>query len=136
MTWAMAIGKHSREEDQKPNGNDSNQDRKNKSGPRPTSKEITDKLKRRQKKPTTFVIDPGPHTISDTIKRIKTRTDKSRVKDNITKIRATKNGGILVQVRGDQKTTEGVIEDITKAAGMDAKVVEQKALIEISDIDE
>jgi hypothetical protein len=31
---------------------------------------------------------------------------------------------------------EGVIDDVTKAAGKDAKVVEPKALIEIKDIDE
>lgn len=31
---------------------------------------------------------------------------------------------------------EGVIEDVTKASGTDDKVVEQKALIKISDIDE
>lgn len=41
-----------------------------------------------------------------------------------------------MQVRGHQKTIKGVIEDVTKAAGMDAKVVEQKTLIEIREIDE
>ncbi|KAF0686718.1 Uncharacterized protein FWK35_00034944, partial [Aphis craccivora] len=75
-------------------------------------------------------------TISDTIKRIKAETDKNTIQDNITRIRSTKNGGILIHVRGDQKTLNEVMQDVTKAAGVDAKVVHQKTLLEINDIDE
>lgn len=60
---------------------------------------------------------------------METGRDKNRVQDNITEIRSTKNGGILVQVRGGVKIVEGVIENVTKASGTDAKVAEQKLLI-------
>lgn len=149
ITWEMVSGKTLREEGNKSNGNilveftsnptrtdESNQEKKKNSDSRHMSKEITDELKSRHEKPIIFIIDPGSHTIPNTIKRIKTGTDKNRVQDNITKIRAMKNGGLLVQVRGDQKTMEGVIEYVTKAAGTDTQVVEQKLLLEIRDIDE
>lgn len=89
----MATGKTLRKEGNKSNLNilvegtsnpitidESNKERKKKSDSRLISKEMTDELKYRRKNPTTFIIDPGLHTFSDTIKRMKTRTDKSEYK--------------------------------------------------------
>jgi len=70
-------------------------------------------------------------------KKIKTGMDKKTVGDNITGIRKTRNGGLLIEVRGDQATVDIVKEEASRAAGGDAaiRVVQQRTMVEIRDID-
>jgi len=107
-SWATVTAETQKDERKKSNDNiqvegtskllktdDRNEERSKNLNPSTMSKEMSDKQKHRYKRTTTFVIDPGPSTISDTIKRIKAETDKNTIQDNITRIRSTKNGGIL-----------------------------------------
>jgi len=70
-------------------------------------------------------------------KKIKFGMDKNTVGNKIIGIRKTKNGGILIEVRGDQAAVGIVQEEVARAAGGDATIrfLQQHTLVEIRDID-
>lgn len=124
MTWAKATGKHLRDEEKKSNEyistegttnqtrtDESNRDRKKKSDPRPMSKEMTDELKHRRKKPTTFVIDPGSKpsdlikvqadsNYADTVRALRTTAglNPTEFGAKVTSMRQTRSGHVLVEM--------------------------------------
>lgn len=53
-------------------------------------------------------------------------------------IRNSINGGLLIEVRGDQTTVEKVKEEVSRAASGDAaiKLLKQRTMVEIRDIDQ
>jgi len=71
------------------------------------------------------------------VKRIKDGMDGNIVGNNITGMKQSKNGGLLLEVRGDVAAVEALRVEIAKSAGQDANVrlLQQKTMLEIRDID-
>jgi len=71
------------------------------------------------------------------VKRIKDGMDGNVVGNNITGMKQAKNGGLLLEVRGDVAAVEALSAEVAKSVGQDASVrlLQQKTMIEIRDID-
>jgi len=71
------------------------------------------------------------------VKRIKDGMDGNIVGNNITGMKQAKNGGLLLEVRGDVAAVEALSAEVAKSAGQDASVrlLQQKTMLEIRDID-
>ncbi|KAL4083586.1 hypothetical protein QTP88_028902 [Uroleucon formosanum] len=98
-------------------------------------KSRTRKMKAR---PAGILIDVGSEADFPAVaKKIKGRMDQNTVGNNITGIRRTINGGLLIEVRGDQAAVNTVKDEACRAAGGDAtiRLLHQRTKVEIRDID-
>jgi len=89
-------------------------------------------------RPAGILIDAGDDANFPALaKKIKSGMDKNTMGNNIIGIRKTKNGGILIEVRGDQAAVGIVQEEVARAASGDAtiRLLQQRTLVEIRDID-
>jgi len=70
-------------------------------------------------------------------KRIKDGMDGKTIGNGITSMRKAKNGGILMEVHGDEAVVEAIRSEVVKSAGQDVSVrlLGQKTMLEIRDID-
>jgi len=85
--------------------------------------------------PAAIVIDAGSEKdFSALALKIKSRIS---VGNNITGMRMTKKGSLLLEVRGDQDALDSVRSEVTRAAGTGANVrqLQQRTMLEIRDID-
>lgn len=84
------------------------------------------------------MIDAGSDAdFSALAQKIKTGIDKNTVGNNIVGITKTRNGSLLIKVRGDQSALDTVKDEESRAAGGEAAIslLQQRTLIEIRDID-
>jgi len=70
-------------------------------------------------------------------KPIKGGMDGKTIGNRITSMKKDKNGGILLEVRGDDAAVEVLRSEVPKSAGQDVgvRVLGQKTMLEIRDID-
>jgi len=70
-------------------------------------------------------------------KRIKDGMDSKTIGNGITSMKKAKNGGILMEIRGDDAAVEAIRSEVAKSAGQDVSIrlLGQKTLLEIRDID-
>lgn len=70
-------------------------------------------------------------------KRIKSGMDGKLVGNMITGMRKARNGGLLLEIRGDDSSVEAIKTEVARTTGeiANVRVLQQKTLVEIRDID-
>jgi len=107
-------------------------------GPPPADRHVRGNLQRVRTRPPAIMVDAAnSNDYPALVKRIKDGMDGSIVENNIIGIKQAKNGGLLLEVRGDVAAVEALRAEVAKSAGQDdsVRLLQQKTILEIRDID-
>jgi len=79
----------------------------------------------------------GDSTFADVLKRVKSGVNTEVTGTSITKMRETRNGDLLIEVRGDAEVADTVRKEVERSCGSGSGVqlLERRSLIEIRDLD-
>lgn len=109
---------------------------------RPQSTDNTKSSKRFYKpevrqRPPVILVEAGTAEFPELVKIIRGGANRNVIGDHITKMRRSKAGGLLIELKGNQKQIEGIRAEISRAARADimVKSFQQRILVEIRDLD-
>lgn len=94
--------------------------------------------RRRSKlRPGAVLVKRGDSTFADVLKRVKAGVDSGVTGTSITKMRETRKGDLLIEVRGDAVVADTVRKEVEGSCGSGSGVqlLERRSLIEIRDLD-
>lgn len=124
-SWSLVAGRKTRRQNSRPLAAVSSNNRKEM---RPATRV----------KPPAILVDISKEDFPTVAKKIRQEANKEVIGNSVVGMRQTKNGGLLIQVRGDATRVEAVRAEVARSAGTDVgvKALQQKAMVEIRDLDE
>lgn len=91
---------------------------------------------RTRTRPLALVVDVGSNEDFPALAQKIKGMDSNTVGNTITGMRKTKNGGLLLEVRGDQSAVDLVRTEVSRTAGnVGVRLLQQRSMLEIRDID-
>lgn len=93
---------------------------------------------RARARPSAILVNVGTDQFPELAKRIRGSVNQAITGDSVVGICQAENGGLLIEVRGDQEHIEAVRAKVARSAGSDVQVktLQQRALVEIQDLDQ
>lgn len=94
--------------------------------------------RRRESRPPAIMVDITKEDFPALAQKIRGGVDKNVIGDRVTGMRQARSGGLLIEVRGDQKEVEEIRAEIARSAGSEVAVrsLQRKRLVELRDLDE
>lgn len=128
-TWANSVGKKA------------NRRRPEKSPSCPTliqtnGKRNQNKHFQRRNTRSAVLIDQSTESFPELVKRIRAGAYKNIIGDRITSLRQTRNGRVIIQVRGGQDAAQIVRDEVIRTTNQaNVKTIQRRGLIEVRDMD-
>ncbi|KAL4154408.1 hypothetical protein QTP88_000283 [Uroleucon formosanum] len=101
----------------------------------PSSPTLNEHFQRRNTR-SAVLIDQSTETFPELVKRIRAGADPNIIGDRITSLRQSRNGGVIIQVRGGQDAAQIVRDEVIRTTNQsNVKTIQRRRLIEERDMD-
>lgn len=93
--------------------------------------------RRQTVKPSAVLVKRGDESFADTVQKVKRNVRADAIGESITKMRETRNGDLLIEVKGGAVMAEVIRDEVQRTCGTDnvIQLMGQRSIVELRDLD-